>query len=628
MLKIIENNPFRILGVYSNAKRAEIVSNCDDMEAYLSIGQTVSFNLDYNNILPSVNRTTQTVQNAKQQINLPKEKLKHALFWFFKDSSSEHAMTHLKHGDFDSTNSVFEIEDSFSTLINQSVVALMQNNIGTAIARVTEMIHDNDNRIAFVNAICGITFSINESDLAHLYIDTLLEEIPVSELMDSFQENGVSGDDDNYIKEKAVNELTSRINTEISKARSVARDDADANYKAGKVLIEKTKNDLSMVKNMLGDSDINYQMLADDLAKTILQCGINYFNNTDDDDDIEKALAIQEYASKVAVGKLCKDRCGQNVAILKKEKEALPPVMVKTHDSAIKTAIQNQIILGGQTIDNAIAMMKECAPHIVAIKEHTELRTYYLNISTQVVNVALSSVIKEYNDTLERYDGNSSSSVFSVIKEMLKKAWKATLMMDKFDIEESFKNGRYSENRKLLYEIVKSSGVYYTIPLNINNDELDLRTEEEFWDDCCTSADYKDYLNRYPNAKHKIDARCRYNELFAEEEAKRKEKEEKERQARLEREAEDREFKACTSKRDYKNYLKRYPNGNYKWEAEKKIEEFKDKNSRTGCIVAIIALILVGGIIGAIADNSGKGFLIGCGIAVAILVWGFLNALI
>ena len=54
MLKLISNNPYRILGVYANARPADIVSNCDDMEAYLAIGQSVSFDLDFNNLMPAV----------------------------------------------------------------------------------------------------------------------------------------------------------------------------------------------------------------------------------------------------------------------------------------------------------------------------------------------------------------------------------------------------------------------------------------------------------------------------------------------------------------------------------------------------------------------------------------------
>jgi hypothetical protein len=618
-MDIITTNPFRILGVYSNAKSAEIVSNCDDMEAYISIGQTIGFDLDLNNLMPNVVRSVDSVDNAKKRINLPKDKLKYALFWFFKDSSSAHALCHLKKGDFDSAKSVFEIEDTFSTLINQAVVAMIRDDLETAISYTTEMIHDDELRTAFVSAICGSTFLISEDEMAHLYIDTLLEENNVSDLMNLFQNNGTSEDDDDYLREKAIGEPISRINSEIAKAKAVKRDDAEANYKAGIALMNNTKNDLAKVKSMLGTSDMKYQMLADDLAKTILQCGINYYNNTNDDDDIENALAIQKYASKIAVGKMCKDRCSQNVAILEKKKKELPPIVVKVHDAAINASISNRIVIGGQTIDNAIAMMKECAPHIVAIKEYPELREYYLNISTQVVNAALSSVIKEHNDTLERFDNISTSSALSAVMEMLKKAWKATLMMDKFDLVSDFKNGRYAKNRIALRNMCEKVLGGYGLP-SISDLDFDLRTEKELFDSCKNAADFKKYMDRYPQGNFYSQAKTQYQNLHAAEE----ERKWKEQQAK---ESENMMYNACKSIREYKDYLKKYPNGRYKWEAKHQIQELKEKNRKAGCTIAIIALILVGGIIGTIIDNSGKGFLIGCGIAIVFLFSSLLKSL-
>ncbi len=398
MLNIITNNPFRILGVYSNAKPAEIVSNCDDMEAYLSIGQSVSFDLDLNNLIPSVVRTTSSVSNAKKQINLPKDKLKHALFWFVKDSSSEHAMNYLKNGDFDNANSVFEIEDSFATRINKAVIALIQNDLGVAIANVTELIHDYDDlglRDNFIKAICGDAFSITEEELAHLFIDTLLGEKDASELKDLFQDHGVSQDDDDYLTQKAVDELISKINAKIAKAKAVERDDASANLRVGKVLMNNTKSDLAAVKDLLGESDMKYQMLADDLANTILQCGINYYNNTDDDDDIDNVMVLQKYACEIAVGKLCKDRCNKNLAILEKKK-------VEKSIEADVSFIANQLQAfqtKSDTIDNARNLVDDCKPHLVSIKNQLGSQNdTYLQISSAVANNALGMIVSVVNN--------------------------------------------------------------------------------------------------------------------------------------------------------------------------------------------------------------------------------------
>lgn len=452
-LKAVIDNPFRVLGVYSNAKPAEIVSNCDDMEAYLSIGQSVSFELDLNNLMPELERSADSVDNAKKRINLPKDKLKYALFWFFKDSSSEHAMNHLKNGDFGSANSVFEIEDSFSTRINQSVVALMQNNLGTAISRMSEMIHDGDYRDAFVKAICGTTFTLGEDEMAHLYIDTLLEEIPASTLMESFQENGVLEEDEIYLKEKAVDEPISRINTEISKAKSVARNDADANYRTGMVLMQNTKNDLAKVKNMLGASDMRYQMLADDLANTILQCGINYFNNSDDDDDIEKALTIQQYACNIAVGKLCRDRCNQNVAILKKKKEEQA---ISSDLSFIAGELQS-FKSKTSSIDNAKNFVNICIPHLNNIKNQLgSSNVLYLQISSAVANNALGMLVSVINDaqniSSSPYSYSSPLTNIKNLKSKIDSAINVMNLIGGLDMDSNTQS-RFDTNKKTLLDI-------------------------------------------------------------------------------------------------------------------------------------------------------------------------------
>lgn len=457
MLNIITNNPFRILGVYSNAKPAEIVSNCDDMEAYLSIGQSVSFDLDLNNLMPSVVRTTSSVSNAKKQINLPKDKLKHALFWFVKDSSSEHAMNYLKNGDFDNANSVFEIEDSFATRINKAVIALIQNDLGVAIANVTELIHDLDDlglRDNFVKAICGDAFSITEEELAHLFIDTLLGEKDASELKDLFQDHGVSQDDDDYLTQKSVDILISRINAEIAKAKAVERDDANANLRAGKALMNNTKSDLAAVKELLGESDMKYQMLADGLANAIMQCGINYYNASEDNDKIEKALELLEYASKIATGKICKERCNKNIESLKTELENAAPLNVRKEDFNIKQALV-EFSKKPHKISHSIELIKACAPILLKIKETLgKDDPYYLKMSTLIVSVALSYVIEEVNIIQNRPFTNPDD-----IRPIVQKAWCAMGDMNKLDMESDFRNNRFNTNWKTLKSLAIRYGV-------------------------------------------------------------------------------------------------------------------------------------------------------------------------
>lgn len=44
--KLLSHNPYRILGVYSNSPKKDMLSNINKMKAFLKVGKTISFPLD------------------------------------------------------------------------------------------------------------------------------------------------------------------------------------------------------------------------------------------------------------------------------------------------------------------------------------------------------------------------------------------------------------------------------------------------------------------------------------------------------------------------------------------------------------------------------------------------------
>lgn len=577
-LKVLSDNPFRILGVYSNARPAEIVANCDDMEAYINIRQTISFDLDLNNLMPKVVRSANSVSNAKKQINLPKDKLKHAMFWLVRDTSSTHALSYLKNGDFDSANSVFEIEDTFCTLINQAVVAMIQDDLGTAILFTTEMIHDDDLRTGFVNAICGNAFLIGEDDMAHLYIDSLLEEVNASNLLELFEENGYSKDDSDYLRTKVIEEPISIINSEIAKAKSVGRDDAEANYAAGKALMNSTKNDLAMVKSLLGVSEMKYQLLADDLANTILQCGINYYNNANEDDDvqIEKAYTLQHYALSIAAGRLTKDRCKSNVDILKRRKEELPPKEARYYDKKIKDALA-EYMKQPEKISYAISLIKKVIPYLMSIKEVLGgNNTYYLRMSTMIVNASLHNIIEEFNsvmnDSIEHRLMLDREGTMRIVRNVFDQAWKATLYMDKLDMEPEFKRGRYEQNRSALKGQVEQV-IYVHQAVS-----LDMRGEKKIFEDCRTISDLNNYTSLFPDGKYASQVKDRiekieYDACKTTQDCQKFTDKYPRTKYDIDSKWEECYYKQCRYISHYEGYLRDYPNGRYVSQARAKIDK-------------------------------------------------------
>lgn len=587
MLKIVQNNPYRFLGVCSNAPTAERLANSRKLNAFLKVNKEVSFPLDLTNLLPSLVRTTDGMNAANNSINLPKDQLKYALFWFINSSAIDKmALEYLQNGNTSKSSELFGKKETFSSLINQGVLAFINGDDGEAIQCVTKVIHDDDYRTDFVEAVCGSTFNISEEDLAQLFIDALLEEIKVSELKDLFEQYGTSSDDDEFLQEKAIGEPIAAINSAVAQAKNIKNDDAPAQYQAGVTLMNSTKADLQAIRSILGTSNMQYQMVADNLAKQILQCGINYYNNASEDEDVEidKAFTLQNYALSIAVGRLTKDRCKENVDILKKKKEELPPKEARYYDKKIKDALAVYMTQPDK-ISYAISLIKKVVPYLMSIKEVLGgNNTYYLRMSTLIVNASLHNIIEEFNSVMN--DGIQlqllldRAGTMRTIKNVFDQAWKATLYMDKLDMEPEFKRGRYNQNRSALKgQVEQVINVYQTV-------SLDMRGEKKIFEDCRTVSDLNNYTSLFPGGKYATQVKDKIEKMeydactSTQDCQKFKDKYPRSRYD-IDSKWEEYYYKQCRNISHYEGYLRDYPNGKYVSQAKANIDKLSYESCRS-----------------------------------------------
>lgn len=490
MKKHIANNPFRILGIYTNSAQKDIVRNLSRIKAFVNVGKEVTFPSDCPTLLEAPERDLELVSKAQSDINLPQDKIAHALFWFINfDSIDEIGINHLVSGDINKAISIFSKRKTFSSLINRAVASLIAYDIKDAAYAYETLLSNNDMVAEFVASVCGDTVEISKEDLSKILISTLcnntssksdfqrwrllhfariygkmklapfknnttgeefkrcffvhpqteaitcvdfsseLGELTSTEIAERKESLWVKGrrntstgtityslhdvnempeeygfkelinafsnpDLQRQVKDIAIEGPIAKINSDIEDAKSVSRDDAHASHKAGAKLKTITTLHLNRIKDIVGIEDPRYTLAADNLAKHILQCGINYFNNTEDDDAIDKALELQEFALNLAVGKLVKDRCRQNVDILKKRKsEAAYAKDIDALVSKIK-AFQNayaSVSTASQFIDN-------CMPHLETLKSAMgATNTTFIQISSAIANNALNMLIEALN---------------------------------------------------------------------------------------------------------------------------------------------------------------------------------------------------------------------------------------
>jgi hypothetical protein len=499
-MKIINNNPYRQLGVYSTSPQKEVVANQGKMKAFLKVGRPVTFPLDLNGLLPNVLRTEQSVADAISKLTLPTEQLRYAQFWFSKCTQlDEIACGKLTNGDIDGAVEIWKKKTTASSLQNLLVCALIRNQLGNAISYAQTLYSSYSNE--FVKMVLGDNALATSDNLAHDFLNVICEEFNPNQFLGYI----TNSEWKEYVGSKSTKPIIDKLSSAIDLCKSSRGKGPTARLNAGTKLMNDTKADLTQLKQFVSASDLQYQMIADKLGLEILQCGIDYYNDSDAAEAAHKAMVLQKYAQSVVVGKMARDRCKENVDILTKIIAELPPSEVFTEDKAIKDKLVN-ISKQSNTITNAVSLLNGTRDDLVSIKNKLGASSaYYLKLSTIVVNCALGFVIEEVNRaqskiisfedyqsqmddifsgvlgrrssaysslyTSSRYGlGGFDASTYNAwvklhnsqvdsFKKVAQSAWNAIKLMDKFDMESDFKNKRYDENRRILKGLCEKLGI-------------------------------------------------------------------------------------------------------------------------------------------------------------------------
>ncbi len=447
-MNILQNNPYRLLGVYSNSPTKERLANHNRMKAFLKVGKPVSFPLDLSKYLSEINRTESSVADAETKLTLPKDQILYAQFWFIKETPLDDvAFNNLVDGKIDKAEEIWRKRECASSLQNRIVCALMCGKYAEAISLAETLYGDALYVGQLVANIVGVGGNIDVSNLVFSFIDVLCDEIGASKML-TITTNTTWKD---HIKDKAVKPVIVHIQDAINVAKKSKGKGSSARYEAGKVLINVTKQLLSQLRFLLSSSEIQYQTIVDKLGLEILQCGIDYYNNSEEPDAAKKAMELQGYAKTIVVGQMATDRCTENVDILQKIIDAQPPSEVYAEDTAIKEELHKYCQLPDKTC-HAVTLLNNARPHLQNIKDKLgTTNKYYLKVSTLVVSNALHNLIEEVN--------TAQKLTASETRKALREAWKAILIMDAFDMDKEFRENRYTSNRSVLKDLYEHHNV-------------------------------------------------------------------------------------------------------------------------------------------------------------------------
>lgn len=373
------------------------------MKAFLKVGKTVSFPLDLPQFLPSIDRDETIVSSAQASIELPMDQIKHTLFWFMKVTPLDDiALKHLFAGNLIQAKEIWNKKETVSSLLNLMACALIEDDADSLAIKADTLFQNySEDFCLTVNE----TIKLTSSQLTELFIE-LIKQDGTFELARLMQVSGTSVVWRKIVEGGLVKPIIDEISLAISEAKCAKG--SSANYRAGEKLMNSTKGLLAKLKSLLGVSDMQYQMIADKLATTILQCGINYFNDTEEDDAVEKAMKLQNYALSIAVGQMAKDRCKENVDILKKigpeykvqkELNRIGEKLKRFSASPIgRDAIFTSLLGNGKSFSDINSFIDDCRSDLLLVRQKLGTsNSLYLKISSAVASAAINALVEKIN---------------------------------------------------------------------------------------------------------------------------------------------------------------------------------------------------------------------------------------
>ncbi|MEO9534311.1 MAG: hypothetical protein ABJG68_04885 [Crocinitomicaceae bacterium] len=459
-MKLITQNPYRVLGILSSASTREVEKQKSKIARFTSAGKEVESDYDFN-FLGSFERTDASIAEALSEIEQNPGKVNHSLFWYVENGSIDKtALEHIKNGEIDKAIEIWKktLEHRDIGLGNYSAA----NNLGTLLMSLEnsefipegvgykfKLIESNYFR-DFISLVADSTYKIEKEEQVKQTVAQMMkgfEGIQPATLFSQCPESVQKS-----ITSKVTENPVSNIESRIDSAKAARKKDPTDAYNIGLELYNSTKQDILSLRSAIGSEAVEFKLIADNLAKEILQCGIDYFKeHSEKGNPVAKSIELCEYAKELALADHVKERINENFLAIKEwgGGQASEEEREKCGDEidAVTKAL-DESREQASNLDNAVKVLKASHPHLLVIKETLGANNeFYLSLTSAVVNTALNMVIEIVNS--EQTKINKDSSRLSILSGVVNRSVSIMNAMNKLEMNEQTRT-RFSENNRTI----------------------------------------------------------------------------------------------------------------------------------------------------------------------------------
>ncbi|KMQ68855.1 hypothetical protein ACM39_06100 [Chryseobacterium sp. FH2] len=336
-MKLIIQNPYRVIGILSDASAREVQSRKGKISAYAKVGKEITSEYDFPFLTP-LQRSSAVIDNAFSDIEQNQNKVTHSLFWFINLNPIDNtAIQHLISGNKEKAIEIWkkltdekEINSkNYSAFNNIGTLYLLDNSKEKIKQGITVKIKliESENFKDFVHTVADETFSIDTNKQIELFVDEILLQLKnkfsTAETMGLF--SNCNGTSQKYLSKKFTEEPIHKIETQLEQTKNKRKDNKGNAYRFGIDLHNNVKNELSLLKSILGAGNLQYKISADNVAKEVLQCSIDYFNESQEQEKtgnyLQEAMNLAKTAEALAVNVATKEKIRENIHTLEGMKD-------------------------------------------------------------------------------------------------------------------------------------------------------------------------------------------------------------------------------------------------------------------------------------------------------------------
>lgn len=321
----IQNNPFRVMGVFTNDSSDIISTNNSRMKAFAVIGKVVSFWQDMISVFGTEPyRKVETLASSVAALSSPEGRLRSGLFWFMNlNATDARALAALaRGGDLLEARKIWEDgEQNMSSLQNQLMCCLLKDprsySKALQLASTLYRKYGHD----FVVTVCNGFEVVSPDQLMSMF---LTEIVKASDgdcwwWDKAVKRLGSEAIDLQWTEAKAMLHL-SKLQDALNVAKTTEIHSTQDNYDIAVALMKLAEPHLKALK-ALNDGHpallSHYATIADAVCEEILNREIEYYNHIGwFSGKADRVLVLKHFCYRYAATVRFKDRCRLNINIV------------------------------------------------------------------------------------------------------------------------------------------------------------------------------------------------------------------------------------------------------------------------------------------------------------------------